>query len=145
MAVARKVRRRRNNDPNDRIANERELGNYDFGQLEEAVKYECYQHHKHNGRSSHGIDKTPCDKHPFSVRKKKEAEELLQAGLSRRTVGHESQKHGNIRYPKHIWAVKDGIIYEANLNFHTGIYHGYGFDGSKWLEKKILKRWRERK
>ena len=89
----------------------------DLEAMATTARFGSCEYHKPN-RTGWRPDKTKC---PESIDEEM-AQNLLEQGLSR---GMFSTQHRST-WPQHVWAVHDGVIYEANLeNKEIGTYHGY--------------------
>lgn len=129
---------RRKSDPRPKstliqveVAQDRDLdamaANAQFGSCE---------YHKPN-RTGWRADKTKC---PESIDEEM-AQNLLEQGLSR---GMFSAQH-RLDWPQHVWAVHEGVIYEANLeNKEMGTYHGYPMIRHDSFAEYLSQQWENR-
>ncbi len=82
-------------------------------------------------------DATLCDE--ANVHSLKAAKKLFEKGIERELVS-KATTHGG--YPKQIWIVDDGEVFEAmHGGSHDGCYHGYPIRRSDPLHDKIREEW----
>ena len=131
----------RNKYPLRNIAEANSLTPAQIASLQGKVVYVCSGHHKtkpfRSGPDASWVnpawrgDRTPCDRPPYPQITENAAQRLLLNGLKRCMVDAEfaeDVQNGNGRgFPKHIWAVYNKHVFEANCpeNSSKPVYHGY--------------------
>lgn len=140
------MRNRSGNNPKRRVVDCDFLAADQVGRLLKDSRYGGSGHHKRNP-ADYGFERTNprptkslCDAERVIGRE--EAQELLQAGISKRMFSRPLEDG----FPKYVWSVsKNGEVFEAKTHPNTlGVYHGYPLEEEDDMREYVLRIWNER-